>query len=459
VKKKTVPNFEFKEVVIIGAGPVGIMLNNFFSSNNVSCINLIPNTPIQFKSIDSKFELSENSQSGKMRGNSSHWGNQHDPNIQMAWKLNSLSNLDAYPFAFEEMFSINGILETLGYPPLQFSISPQLGTDVIENFHFVGSHSPVKTLNHGEYIEIEPGSIRFSRHANLYRISFLQSLEEELFEKNLDSRYIFFASGGLSNVFFVDKIHDDLGKEKPVMNGKGYVNHPKFISHEISLARFEARKLLKEHTLVFKKWRKYPVFDVISKSGLRVSFRFWTLPRHNQNSKTKKFRKIHQILGKCVENISALRSFNVVCYFELPQLKENSIEFISYNSNDHKMLFRINLDFPEKIWKEILESIDVFEKWLIGNFGIKEIKRQNFSVFESAFQDSNHHMGTTRMGKSANISVVNRRCELHNLERVYCVGTSVLPTGSSNHPTHIAIGIALIAAKEVAESIKAYGHN
>jgi hypothetical protein len=457
VKVKKVLNVEFREVVVIGAGPVGIALSNFFSSNNISCINLIPSTPIKFTNVDSKFELSENSQSGKMGGNSIHWGNQHDPNLQMAWKSNSFSNLDAYPFEFEELSSINEILISLGYPPLHFSKNFSLGTEIIGNFHYVGSQSLVKPLDHGQYFEIEVGSITFSRHQNLYRIQCLRNLQGEVFEQTLDSRYIFFASGGISNVYFVEKIHNDLGIEIPLMNGKGYVNHPKFISHEISLRSYEARRLIKKRSLLSKKWREYPVFDVITKSGLRVSFRFWTLPRFNRNAKTRKFKKIHRILLKGVENLSPLRSLNVVCYFELPQMKENSIDFVSYDSKNHRMRFRFNLDFPEKVWREIHNSIEVFEKWLIRNFRIKEIKRQNFSVLESALQDSNHHMGTTRIGKRANNSVVNQRCELHSLERVYCVGTSVLSTGSSNHPTHIAIGIALIAAKEVVDTIRAYG--
>ncbi len=46
-----------------------------------------------------------------------------------------------------------------------------------------------------------------------------------------------------------------------------------------------------------------------------------------------------------------------------------------------------------------------------------------------------HHMGTTRMGKTPDNSVVNEHCRVHGYHNLYIAGSSVFPTGGWANPT------------------------
>lgn len=53
-----------------------------------------------------------------------------------------------------------------------------------------------------------------------------------------------------------------------------------------------------------------------------------------------------------------------------------------------------------------------------------------------------HHMGTTRMGRDPNSSVVNPDCRLHSVENVFLAGSSVFPTSGYANPTLTLVALA-----------------
>jgi len=54
-----------------------------------------------------------------------------------------------------------------------------------------------------------------------------------------------------------------------------------------------------------------------------------------------------------------------------------------------------------------------------------------------------HQMGTTRMSSEAEFGVVNENCQVHGIENLYLIGSSVFPTGGGTNPTLTIVLLAL----------------
>jgi choline dehydrogenase-like flavoprotein len=64
-------------------------------------------------------------------------------------------------------------------------------------------------------------------------------------------------------------------------------------------------------------------------------------------------------------------------------------------------------------------------------------------------------MGTTRMGEDPSESVVDRELRTHDLENCWIASSSVFPTGGAMNPTLTIAALALKAAANVDESLRA----
>lgn len=63
--------------------------------------------------------------------------------------------------------------------------------------------------------------------------------------------------------------------------------------------------------------------------------------------------------------------------------------------------------------------------------------------------DASHHLGTTRMGRNPESSVVNLDCRLHTVENVYLAGGSVFPTSGCANPTYTIVALSIRLAKHL----------
>lgn len=64
-----------------------------------------------------------------------------------------------------------------------------------------------------------------------------------------------------------------------------------------------------------------------------------------------------------------------------------------------------------------------------------------------------HMIGTTRMGLSANDSVVNGDCRVHGLRNLYMAGSSVFPAGGAANPTFSIVALALRLAEHLDQQL------
>jgi choline dehydrogenase-like flavoprotein len=63
-----------------------------------------------------------------------------------------------------------------------------------------------------------------------------------------------------------------------------------------------------------------------------------------------------------------------------------------------------------------------------------------------------HQCGTARMGADPKASVVNAQCRAHDLENLYIVDASVLPTSAAVNPSLTIAALALRTAEHIAKN-------
>ena len=138
-------------------------------------------------------------------------------------------------------------------------------------------------------------------------------------------------------------------------------------------------------------------------------------------------------------------------YFEFPQLRRSRVEFIK--KVDKTLIFKINihvtidlLSFYEKSIKSLLEILKL-------NKNFTSFKEENRST-EFIYRDSNHHMGGTRQGNNPTDSVVDEHGKMHLTDGIYFAGTSVLPVSRSEHPTMLAVFLALRSVEHIESGLK-----
>ncbi len=67
--------------------------------------------------------------------------------------------------------------------------------------------------------------------------------------------------------------------------------------------------------------------------------------------------------------------------------------------------------------------------------------------------NAHHHAGTTRMGDTADSSVVDDHCLVHGTENLFAVGSSVFPTAGYANPTFTVVALALRLGDHLTRSL------
>jgi len=98
-----------------------------------------------------------------------------------------------------------------------------------------------------------------------------------------------------------------------------------------------------------------------------------------------------------------------------------------------------------------LETVSA--EWKRSGIAELDLSGVNFSARETGqhggYIDSNHHMGTTRMGTDPLTSVVDSRCRVHGYDNLFVGSSSVFPTGGFSNPTLTVIALSLRIADDI----------
>ncbi|MEM8613706.1 MAG: GMC family oxidoreductase [Cyanobacteria bacterium P01_H01_bin.105] len=97
------------------------------------------------------------------------------------------------------------------------------------------------------------------------------------------------------------------------------------------------------------------------------------------------------------------------------------------------------------------ETIHEFTKVVADEFsclGLGEVKVFDWvskaeEQWTENIWDTYHHMGTTRMADNSKTGVVDRNCQVHGVEGLYVVSSSVFPTSGSSNPTLTILALAM----------------
>ena len=91
------------------------------------------------------------------------------------------------------------------------------------------------------------------------------------------------------------------------------------------------------------------------------------------------------------------------------------------------------------------------ESWVTGH-----------EALPSTFHDVGHPTGTTRMSDDPRKGVVDAQCQVHGVDGLFVVGSSVFPTAGHANPTQMIVALAIRAADTLKarhlNSVRAYDY-
>lgn len=111
---------------------------------------------------------------------------------------------------------------------------------------------------------------------------------------------------------------------------------------------------------------------------------------------------------------------------------------------------------PEDI-ESIRRSLSVLSEELqksgIGTFEFDSKRLEEDLTRFGAY--GGHHIGTTRMGESPEISVVDANCKVHHVDNLYIASSAVFPTSGQANPTLTIVALSFRLADHLAQKLNA----
>ncbi len=143
-----------------------------------------------------------------------------------------------------------------------------------------------------------------------------------------------------------------------------------------------------------------------------------------------------------------------VAYWAEPIPNRNSRVLLS-NEKDALGQNRVELQWRlgEQDKQNFMKMHQMFADEL-GRAGLGRLRfefDENDSNWQSQFQGSFHHMGTTRMAHDPKKGVVDKNCQIHGISNMYIAGSSVFPTVGHANPTLTIVALAI----KLADHLKA----
>jgi choline dehydrogenase-like flavoprotein len=111
---------------------------------------------------------------------------------------------------------------------------------------------------------------------------------------------------------------------------------------------------------------------------------------------------------------------------------------------DRKNVVRIGQLLLEELPKAGM-PIPVMDDWITEN-----------RPHDAPLVDMAHMIGTTRMSDDPTLGVVDRNCQVHGVEGLYVVGSSVFPTSSHVNPTLTILSLAIRTADQIKKVLAEY---
>jgi choline dehydrogenase-like flavoprotein len=124
-------------------------------------------------------------------------------------------------------------------------------------------------------------------------------------------------------------------------------------------------------------------------------------------------------------------------------------------------LLDIDLRFTEIDARSVLQAHELLDRSLrqagLGRLEYRVPAESRMASILQQAKDGYHQIGTTRMGLTAEDSVVDAGCRVHGTDNLYVSSSSVFPTSGQANPTFAAVALALRLAAHLADEARKSG--
>ena len=88
----------------------------------------------------------------------------------------------------------------------------------------------------------------------------------------------------------------------------------------------------------------------------------------------------------------------------------------------------------------------------LGRLEYRVAEDQRLEKVMAQARGGSHQIGTTRMGRSGETSVVDRNCRVHGVKNLYIASSSVFPSSGQANPAFLAVVMGLRLADHLSEN-------
>jgi choline dehydrogenase-like flavoprotein len=144
-------------------------------------------------------------------------------------------------------------------------------------------------------------------------------------------------------------------------------------------------------------------------------------------------------------------------FMEMEPRADNRVTLAQATDPNGRPMAQVQHDTGERDRASLLALHEVlreeFERTGLGTLGPDLEQARPWPIT----QDASHHMGTTRMGREPQTSVVNPQCRVHSTTNLYCAGASVFPTSGCSNPTWTIVALSIRLARHLRAELQGSG--
>nr|WP_282154082.1 GMC family oxidoreductase [Ruegeria atlantica] len=139
------------------------------------------------------------------------------------------------------------------------------------------------------------------------------------------------------------------------------------------------------------------------------------------------------------------RKFRINYHIEMAPDSENRVTLSDKSDPLGRPLSKVRWKVSEAELQSILKLHDEIQTLLDGTGAgtLSWDAGRPPKTDELPYSSASHHMGTTRMGKDPENSVVDEECQVHGIGNLHIAGSSVFPTGGFSNPTFTIVALAI----------------
>ncbi len=449
-------------VVIIGSGPAGLTIALQLEKKNIPCLIIeagrsIPDdnsqTHYSGKVIGDNYVDLEIARLRQFGGTTGHWGGNCMDLDSFDFKNWPINKKDLDPYSSEA----NNILNIKGeFKKKKFNNNLDIINYKYSDVRFKEKY--FKYIKKSKYISIILNTTLINLEGHDQNITGINIFNKS--NKKILGKTFILACGGIENsrllLWSKEKNSNLFNPKMPI--GNYWMDHPYHDMAEGLLFKDQFDNYIKKNTLEKD-------FDL----SCKYAFYFATNSKFVNNSN---LLNSSIILGVSKEknNISKnkfLNQLNCVApnFLSDKFLNKNKAEFYKINMSlmtdqDSEFQNKITLDkvkdffnIPKPIiyWQrsqKVRESSRIiaenFGNFLVQNdLGRIAVEEYLYDKTDYDHKNGYHHMGGTRMGTSADNSVVDINLKVHNINNLYISGSSVFCSAGYAHPTLTVVKLAL----------------